>query len=335
MTVAAIPARDGIISSDPTSAAIAIGIAFHQWADFSWALVFFGLLGRWTERLSPLALVVLAIPWALLTSASEWFVLVPLFPFWQPIFTLQQPYWIGFLVHLSSAMMYPLFAWLRWPIGQAPPTNAVRFAHRWASGAACVLVVSSTMGAAQSISLSLPVVSAAPEVDRRYMRHMVAHHDQGIELARLGVRRAQAPDLRALAALMVASQTGENRIFARWWDGWFADPMPICSSEELSAMPGYLTAEEIAQARRAPDAEFDVVFVRLMSRHHAGAVRMADVEWHSSGDPRLRVMAHAIRHDQQGEIALMNRVQGFEAVRQATRNMFANNLQDQPEAGIR
>jgi hypothetical protein len=188
MTVAAIPARDGIISSDPTSAAIAIGIAFHQWADFSWALVFFGLLGQWTERLSPLALAALAIPWALLTSASEWFVLVPLFPFWQPIFTLQQPYWIGFLVHLSSAMMYPLFAWLRWPIGHAPPTNAVRFAHRWALGAARVLVVSSAMGAAQSISVSLPIVSSSPENDRRYMRHMVAHHDQGIELARLGSR---------------------------------------------------------------------------------------------------------------------------------------------------
>src|SRR5512132_1158492 len=45
--------------------------------------------------------------------ALEWFILVPLFPFWQPIFTLQQPYWIVFLVHLSSASMYPLFAWLR------------------------------------------------------------------------------------------------------------------------------------------------------------------------------------------------------------------------------
>ncbi len=71
-------------------------------------------------------------------------------------------------------------------------------------------------------------------------------------------------------------------------------------------MPGYLTADQIAEARSASDAAFDVVFVRLMSQHHAGAVRMAYVEWHSAGDPRLRVIAHAIRHEQQGEIALMN-----------------------------
>lgn len=37
MSVAAIPARDWALSSEPSAAAIAIGIAFHQWADFSWA----------------------------------------------------------------------------------------------------------------------------------------------------------------------------------------------------------------------------------------------------------------------------------------------------------
>jgi uncharacterized protein (DUF305 family) len=326
MTVAAIPGRDAMLSPEPGIAAIVIGIAFHQWADFSWALVFFGLLGRWTERLHPAVLAGLAIPWAGLTSATEWFMLVPLFPFWQPIFTLQQPYWIGFLVHLSSALIYPLFVWLRWPIGHAPATNAVRFAQRWAIAAFGVLALSAILGLADAMSAPLPLMSGSPDDDKRYIRHMTAHHQQGIELARLAVPRAHAPHLRALAALMAASQSGENRIFARWWDGWFAEPMPICSSDELAAMPGYLTSAQMAEARVATGAEFDAVFVRLMSLHHAGAVRMADVAWHSSGDPRLRLMAHAIRHGQQGEIALMQGSSGIDAVRQATRNMLANNL---------
>src|SRR3954469_3851244 len=115
MSVAAIPAGDWALQSEPAWPSIAIGIAFHQWADFSWALVFFGLLGRWTSRLSPGAIALAALPWALLTSALEWFVLVPIFPFAQPIFTLQQPYWIGLMVHSSSAIVYPVFWWLRWP----------------------------------------------------------------------------------------------------------------------------------------------------------------------------------------------------------------------------
>ena len=103
---------------------MAVGIAFHQWADFSWALVFFGVLGKWTANLSPASLAMAAMPWAILSSALEWFMLVSLFPFWQPIFTLQQPYWIGFLVHLSSASMYPLFAWLRRSVSERKALGA-------------------------------------------------------------------------------------------------------------------------------------------------------------------------------------------------------------------
>ena len=60
------------------------------------------------------------------------------------------------------------------------------------------------------------------------------------------------------------------------------------------------------QIKAAPAHQFDPVFVESMSRHHGGAVKMADQMWHSGGDLRLRVMAHAIRHEQQGEIALMH-----------------------------
>jgi hypothetical protein len=82
MSVAAIPARDWVLQVEPPWSAIAIGIAFHQWADFSWALVFFGLFGPWTSRLSSGTIALLATPWALLTSALEWF-------FWYPSFHLR------------------------------------------------------------------------------------------------------------------------------------------------------------------------------------------------------------------------------------------------------
>src|SRR3954454_19510625 len=135
MSVAAIPARDWALQSEPTAASIAIGIAFHQWADFSWALVFFGLFGRWTSRLSPGAIAIVALPWAVLTSALEWFVLVPVFPFAQPIFTLQQPYWIGLMVHASSAVVYPVFWWLRRP----DKSGGSGFLKAWVCGLAVAL----------------------------------------------------------------------------------------------------------------------------------------------------------------------------------------------------
>src|SRR3954468_15435022 len=128
MSVAAIPARDWALQVEPSWSSIFIGIAFHQWADFSWALVFFGVLGRWTAGLRPLTIFLLAMPWAVFSSATEWLLLVPLLPFWQPLFTLQQPYWIGLLVHMASAAMYPVFGWLRYPLSRAPGTPDVAIA---------------------------------------------------------------------------------------------------------------------------------------------------------------------------------------------------------------
>jgi hypothetical protein len=81
MTVATIPVRDSALSAEPSWSAVLAGIAFHQWADFSWVMVFFGLFGRWTALLSPLQIFLLAMPWAVFSSATEWFLLVPLVPF--------------------------------------------------------------------------------------------------------------------------------------------------------------------------------------------------------------------------------------------------------------
>jgi uncharacterized protein (DUF305 family) len=314
MSVAAIPARDWALQAEPTASSIAIGIAFHQWADFSWALVFFGLFGRWTSRLAPPVIAVVALPWAVLTSALEWFVLVPVFPFAQPIFTLQQPYWIGLMVHSSSAIVYPLFWWLRWP----DKSRRSAFLKTWATGLAVVLAITAAVAVAGVGGYELPWSGRDRIADQTWMRHMKTHHEQGIELASIAAQRANDPHLRALARLMVASQRGENRIFESWWQHWFDEPMAICSAAERAQMPGQLGA--------APAASFDALFVELMSIHHAGAVAMADRELKSRGDPRLRVMAHAIRHEQQGEIALMHGVSGWPAVVQAVRNMFADNI---------
>ncbi|AWL95587.1 MULTISPECIES: DUF305 domain-containing protein [Bradyrhizobium] len=325
MTVAAIPARDWAISAEPSWSAILTGIAFHQWADFSWALVFFGVLGRWTADLRPATILLLALPWAAFSSATEWFVLVPLFPFWQPLFTLQQPYWIGLLVHGTSALMYPLFARLRWRRGAAAERD-IRFTNAWITGALVVVALLGAIALFGSHGYEPPWMGRDRDADQTYIRHMTAHHAQGIELARIAVERAQGPHLRKLAMLMVASQAGEIRIFENWWLSWFDTEMPDCSTEERAAMPGFLAQAEMRQVKAAPADRFDAVFVESMSKHHMGAARMADRMWRSGGDPRLRVMAHAIRHAQQGEIALMHDASGISAVATAVRNMLADNV---------
>jgi uncharacterized protein (DUF305 family) len=326
MSVAAIPARDWALTAEPSMGAIAAGIAFHQWADFSWALVFFGLFGKCTANLSPVILAVAALPWAILTSALEWFILVPLFPFWQPIFALQQPYWIGFLVHLSSASMYPLFAWLRRSAAERKAFEGKTFLRVWSLGAISGIMVLEAGALFAAHDRELPWTGADPSIDQTFMRHMSSHHDQGVLLASIAAERAGDPHLRALSMLMVASQRGEARILAHWWASWFEQSMQICSAEERASMPGLLDPADIARLRSLGGPAFDQLFVELMTRHHKGAVAMANSELRDGSDLRLRLMAHAIRHEQQGEIALMQGVNGERAVRLAFQNMLADNV---------
>jgi uncharacterized protein (DUF305 family) len=335
MSVAAIPARDWALSAEPSIGAIAIGIAFHQWADISWALVFFGALGKWTAKLGPVVLAIAAVPWAILTSAFEWFILVPLFPFWQPIFTLQQPYWIGFLVHLSSASIYPLFASLRHSAFERSAFEGRTFLRVWSLGAICGIILLEAAALFAVRDRELPWAGRDPSTDQTFIRHMSTHHEQGILLASIAGERAGDPHLRALSKLMVASQRGEAKILAHWWASWFDEPMQICSAEERASMPGLLDTADVTKLRSIEASSFDRLFIDLMTKHHKGAVAMADLQLRGGSDPRLRIMAHAIRHEQQGEIALMHGMDGGSAVSLAFLNMFADNVNPANAAGLK
>jgi uncharacterized protein (DUF305 family) len=297
--------------------AIVAGILFHQWADFSWAMVFFGLLGRWTARWSPLTILLVGVPWAVFTSSLEWLFLVPVLPFWQPVFTLEQPYWIGFMVHFASSSLYPIFPWLWDRIAGRELSLHRRFAVWWGSLAVAGTLVVAILAFLGSQGRELPYIGDDQSVayDQSYMRRMAAHHAQGIAVARLATAKAEDQHLRALAHLMIAAQQGEIRVFEQWWRSWFSNPpeLPAVTAQEHAAMPGMLSPDEIVGLERLNSAEFDRRFITLMTFHHKGAIAMADEAIGQAGDPRLKLMSLAIRHEQRGEVELMHGTEGFAA----------------------
>ncbi|MBV9288992.1 MAG: DUF305 domain-containing protein [Hyphomicrobiales bacterium] len=322
MTVAMIPLRDSALAARPDPLIDLVGVLFHQLADFSWAVFFFGVMGRWTASLTPMTIALIAPPWAAFTSAMEWLLLVPLLPFWQPTFPLEQPYWVGFLVHLSSSMMYPIFPWLKGRMEGRPSGSNARFAARWAGGAASVVAALALLAWLGANDHEIPWSGGDVEQDQAFIRRMTTHHEQGIEIAAIAGRTAQNGHLRALARLMEAEQRGEVRIFDAWRRSWFPLAAQFCSPEERATMPGMLTDAQMDLLRSTKGAAFDALFVILMSFHHAGAAEMANDELNSDGDLRLRVMGQAIRHGQQGEIAMMRGAQGFIAVGDAVTDLF-------------
>jgi uncharacterized protein (DUF305 family) len=323
MIVAAIPLRDWALQVEPGWGVLAAGVLFHQWADFSWAVVFFGLLGRWTAGLGPLPIALVAPAWALFTSAVEWLLLVPVLPFWQPVFTLNQPYWIGLLVHLTAAASYPLFPWIRDRVAGLPSSPHRRFTAWWAGGGALGLAALGLLAWLGAHGREWPGHAARETAfDQAFMRRMAAHHAQGITLGQIGAQQAEDPHLRALARMMVATQRGEVAVFRQWWRSWFDGELPAATVTDHASMPGMLMPEELERLRAMPPGSLDRAFVALMTHHHRGAIAMADEAVRGAGDLRLRLMAHATRHSQRGEIELMQGRQGFAAVGSAVANMI-------------
>jgi uncharacterized protein (DUF305 family) len=113
-------------------------------------------------------------------------------------------------------------------------------------------------------------------------------------------------------------------IFDQWWRSWFGGALPAVTPEDHATMPGMLRPDEAADLREADGAAFDVLFRGGMSFHHTGSIAMADEALRQAGDPRLRIMAHAIRHGQRGEIELMRGIKpGLAVARAATSALLA------------
>ncbi len=169
----------------------------------------------------------------------------------------------------------------------------------------------------------VPWMGENPGFDQGYMRRMAAHHEQGVELAQLAVDKAQDPSLRNLAHLMGADQKGEIPMFRQWWRSWFEGDLPPPSQTEHAGMPGMLSPEQMESLRRTNGADFDPLFITLMTTHHQGAVLMADEALRRAEDIRPRLMTHATHHAQRGGIELMHKTEGWAAVKSATQSLFA------------
>lgn len=57
------------------------------------------------------------------------------------------------------------------------------------------------------------------DCDRAYLSHMKAHHETAIDMAEMAQEKAARPELKALAARIIHSQSEEIQQFDRWLGG--------------------------------------------------------------------------------------------------------------------
>jgi len=162
--------------------------------------------------------------------------------------------------------------------------------------------------------------------DVRFMQGMIGHHAQALTMTALVGSRTSRADMRLLAERIEVSQKDEIRLMQQWLRK-HRETVPVGdahqhagmshSGAEASAhhpgmsnalMPGMLTGQELSTLSAASGSAFDVMFLRLMIRHHEGAITMVGQLFGTRGsgnDSEVYAFATDVDNDQQAEIARM------------------------------
>ncbi|MFG2617663.1 DUF305 domain-containing protein [Streptomyces sp. NPDC048507] len=110
--------------------------------------------------------------------------------------------------------------------------------------------------------------------DHAYVRRMTEHHRQALALSALAPGRASSEAVRRLAERIAAAQGPEIAAMDKWV-ALHPSPDPAATGHDHAAMPGMATEQQLTELTAARGADFDRLFLRLMTAHHEGAVKMA------------------------------------------------------------
>ena len=202
------------------------------------------------------------------------------------------------------------------------------------SGALLLLAASSTPAQQQEVPIVQPgapgqqttkltAQQAVKLADTRYtvddvtfMRDMIHHHDQAVQMSELVKDRTNQPQLVAVAGRIHASQADEIAFMQNWLRER-GETVPDASMHRgmdmKGTMAGMASPADMARLATLKGVEFDRLFLTLMIAHHDGALKMVDALVKKAGsayDPVLSQFTSDIKTEQKAEIDRMTALLG-------------------------
>ncbi len=188
-------------------------------------------------------------------------------------------------------------------------------------------------------AIEIANTSYSPD-DAQFMKDMIPHHNQALQMAELVADRTNRQELNDVAGRINASQEDEIS-FMQQWLRERGEPVPEPTAHDAMhtshKMAGMASPEEMAELATLDGTDFDRLFLALMITHHEGAVKMVEELLELPGsayDPVLFQFTDDVTNDQTTEIERMNAIlvslstdaraglsPGFEDAGQAIMNM--------------
>ncbi|MET8678867.1 DUF305 domain-containing protein [Streptomyces sp. NPDC004647] len=148
--------------------------------------------------------------------------------------------------------------------------------------------------------------------DVSFAQGMIPHHRQAVEMAEIAETRADSPAVRTLAEEIKKAQDPEIRTMSGWLASW-GEQTPsegAGGGHAGHSMSGMMTPEEMDRMEKASGKAFETAFLRMMVKHHEGAVQMAATEKSEGSYQPAKDTAEDIITSQTAEITEINRLLG-------------------------
>ena len=145
--------------------------------------------------------------------------------------------------------------------------------------------------------------------DAQFMRGMIPHHQQALEMSRLAPDRTNSPELLEIAGKIEAAQGDEIAFMEQWLTSRGESIDQSHAHTGHHTMKGMATEAQMASLAAASGVEFDRQFLSLMIAHHEGAIDMVEALMEQPGsayDPTLFEFTTDVSNDQSKEIELMH-----------------------------
>ncbi len=148
--------------------------------------------------------------------------------------------------------------------------------------------------------------------DVAFAQGMIPHHRQAVEMAGLAPGRAQSPEVKKLAEDIKKAQDPEIKTLSGQLTSW-GEEVPAEGAMDHSlhgGMEGMMSGEEMDKLKGSSGTAFDTAFMKMMIKHHEGAVAMARTEQADGAYAPAKKMAKDIITSQTAEISQMNELLG-------------------------
>ena len=151
-----------------------------------------------------------------------------------------------------------------------------------------------------------PNAASAP-YDLQFLDTMAAHHQSAVEMAKVALTKSSNEELKKFAQKIIDDQTREIAQMKDWRDKWYPGK-PAAKNMEMPGMSDsmkMMTGSDMKKMEDAGGKDFDLMFLDMMTPHHAGAVVMSKEALTRAEHPEIKTMASSIIKAQEAEIKMM------------------------------